>query len=162
MSKVRMRVSSASKVRASEEREAGSASTKASKRKKKGLSFYDCRGRRALTSHHVAVSKSMGHSGDGMRNCTWICDVALSRGGRMSTSKRGGCASVCLGQGFQLALALGLDSAECEPSRPCQMISSASGMERGEVFYGPTDWLGSRDPMTHIQYARGSSTGLAD
>jgi hypothetical protein len=21
-------------------------------------------------------------------------------------------------------------------------------MERGEVFYRPTDWLGSRDPMT--------------
>jgi hypothetical protein len=30
------------------------------------------------------------------------------------------------------------------------VISSASGTERGEVFYGPTDWLGSRDPMTHI------------
>ena len=28
------------------------------------------------------------------------------------------------------------------------VISSASGTERGEVFYGPTDWLGSRDPMT--------------
>jgi hypothetical protein len=33
------------------------------------------------------------------------------------------------------------------------VISSASGMERGEVFYGPTDWLGSRDPMTHYDYA---------
>jgi hypothetical protein len=42
------------------------------------------------------------------------------------------------------------------------MISSASGMARGEVFDGPTDWLGSRDPMTHIRYTRGSSTGLAD
>jgi hypothetical protein len=42
------------------------------------------------------------------------------------------------------------------------VISSASGMERGEVFYGPTDWLGSRDPMTPIQYTRGSPTGLAD
>jgi hypothetical protein len=30
------------------------------------------------------------------------------------------------------------------------MISSASGTERGEVFYRPTDWLGSRDPMTHL------------
>jgi hypothetical protein len=29
------------------------------------------------------------------------------------------------------------------------MISSISGTERGEVFYGPTDWLGSRDPKTH-------------
>jgi hypothetical protein len=28
------------------------------------------------------------------------------------------------------------------------VISSASGMERGEVFDGPADWLGSRDPMT--------------
>jgi hypothetical protein len=42
------------------------------------------------------------------------------------------------------------------------LISSASGMERGEVFYRPTDWLGSHDPMTHIRYTRGSSTGLAD
>jgi hypothetical protein len=42
------------------------------------------------------------------------------------------------------------------------MISSASGMERGEVFYGPTDWLGSRDPMTPVRYTRGSSTGLDD
>jgi hypothetical protein len=42
------------------------------------------------------------------------------------------------------------------------LISSASGTERGEVFYGPTDWLGSRDPMTHIRYTRGSSTELAD
>jgi hypothetical protein len=33
------------------------------------------------------------------------------------------------------------------------VISSASGMERGEVFYGPTDWLGSCDPMTHYDYA---------
>ena len=43
-----------------------------------------------------------------------------------------------------------------------RVISSASGTERGEVFYGPTDWLGSRDPMTHIRYTRGSRTGLAD
>jgi hypothetical protein len=42
------------------------------------------------------------------------------------------------------------------------VISSASGMERGEVFYGPTDWLGSRDPMTPVRYTRGSSTGLDD
>jgi hypothetical protein len=28
------------------------------------------------------------------------------------------------------------------------VISSASSTERGEVFDGPTDWLGSRDPMT--------------
>jgi hypothetical protein len=34
--------------------------------------------------------------------------------------------------------------------RAKKVISSASGMERGEVFYGPTDWLGSRDPMTHL------------
>jgi hypothetical protein len=25
-------------------------------------------------------------------------------------------------------------------------------MEEGEVFYGPTDWLGSCDPMTHYNY----------
>jgi hypothetical protein len=42
------------------------------------------------------------------------------------------------------------------------MISSISSTERGEVFYGPTDWLGSRDPMTPVRYTRGSSTGLAD
>jgi hypothetical protein len=23
-------------------------------------------------------------------------------------------------------------------------------MERGKVFYRPTDWLGLRDPMTHL------------
>jgi hypothetical protein len=42
------------------------------------------------------------------------------------------------------------------------VISSASGMARGEVFYGPTDWLGSRDPMTPVRYTRGSLTGLTD
>jgi hypothetical protein len=42
------------------------------------------------------------------------------------------------------------------------VISSASGTERGEVFYGPTDWLGSHDPMTHIRYTRGSPFGLDD
>jgi hypothetical protein len=31
---------------------------------------------------------------------------------------------------------------------PGSLISSISSTERGEVFYGPTDWLGSRDPMT--------------
>jgi hypothetical protein len=30
------------------------------------------------------------------------------------------------------------------------VISSASGKERGEVFYRPTDWLGSCDPMRLI------------
>jgi hypothetical protein len=47
-------------------------------------------------------------------------------------------------------------------TQPYVLISSASGTERGEVFYGPTDWLGSHDPMTHIRYTHGSSTGLAD
>jgi hypothetical protein len=42
------------------------------------------------------------------------------------------------------------------------VISSASGMERGEVFYGLTDWLGSHDPMTHVRYTRGSLLGLDD
>jgi hypothetical protein len=42
------------------------------------------------------------------------------------------------------------------------LISSASGTARGEVFNGPTDWLGSRDPMTPVRYTRGSSTGLDD
>jgi hypothetical protein len=42
------------------------------------------------------------------------------------------------------------------------LISSASGTERGEVFYGPTDWLGSHDPMTHIRYTHGSLFGLDD
>jgi hypothetical protein len=45
---------------------------------------------------------------------------------------------------------------------PALLISSASGTERGEVFYGPTDWLGSRDPMTHIRHIHDSSIGLAD
>jgi hypothetical protein len=45
---------------------------------------------------------------------------------------------------------------------PEYMISSASGMERGEVFYRPMDWLGSRDPMTHYNYAPDSSSGLDD
>jgi hypothetical protein len=42
------------------------------------------------------------------------------------------------------------------------VISSISSTERGEVFYGPTDWLGSRDPMTPVRYTHGSLTGLAD
>jgi hypothetical protein len=42
------------------------------------------------------------------------------------------------------------------------VISSISSTERGEVFYGPTDWMGSRDPMTHIRYMHGSSIGLDD
>jgi hypothetical protein len=42
------------------------------------------------------------------------------------------------------------------------LISSASGTERGEAFYGPTDWLGSRDPMIHIRYTHGSLFGLDD
>jgi hypothetical protein len=48
------------------------------------------------------------------------------------------------------------------PERACRVISSASGMERGEVFYGLTDWLGSPDPMTHYHYAPDSSSGLDD
>jgi hypothetical protein len=40
------------------------------------------------------------------------------------------------------------------------VISSAFGMGRGEVFYGPTDWLGSCDPMTHHDYAPDSYSGL--
>jgi hypothetical protein len=43
-----------------------------------------------------------------------------------------------------------------------RVISSISSTERGEVFYGPTDWLGSRDPMTPVRYTRGSPTGLDD
>jgi hypothetical protein len=42
------------------------------------------------------------------------------------------------------------------------LISSASGTERGEVFYRPMDWLGSHDPMTHIRYTHGSLFGLDD
>jgi hypothetical protein len=42
------------------------------------------------------------------------------------------------------------------------VISSASGMERGEVFYRPMDWLGSHDPMTHYDYASDSLSGLDD
>jgi hypothetical protein len=42
------------------------------------------------------------------------------------------------------------------------LISSASGMERGEVFYGPTDWLRSCNLMTHYNYDPDSSSGLDD
>jgi hypothetical protein len=42
------------------------------------------------------------------------------------------------------------------------VISSASGTEGGEVFYRLTDWLGSRDPMTHYDYAPDSLFGLDD
>jgi hypothetical protein len=47
-------------------------------------------------------------------------------------------------------------------SRWQSLISSASGTERGEEFYGPMDWLGSCDPMTHYDYAPDSSSGLDD
>jgi hypothetical protein len=56
-------------------------------------------------------------------------------------------------EGFGLGIALELEGS---------VISSASGTERGEVFYGPTDWLGSHDPMTPVRYTHGSSTGLDD
>jgi hypothetical protein len=42
------------------------------------------------------------------------------------------------------------------------VISSISSTEGGEVFYGPTDWLGSRDPLTPVRYTRGSLFGLDD
>ena len=45
---------------------------------------------------------------------------------------------------------------------PLPLISSASGMERGEVFYGPTDWLGSRDPMTPYDTRMAHQLGLDD
>ena len=45
---------------------------------------------------------------------------------------------------------------------PRDKLHIASSTERGEVFYGPTDWLGSRDPMTPVRYTRGSLLGLAD
>jgi hypothetical protein len=35
-------------------------------------------------------------------------------------------------------------------------------MERGEVFYGPTDWLGSRDPMTPYDTRMAHQLGLDD
>jgi hypothetical protein len=35
-----------------------------------------------------------------------------------------------------------------------ELISSISSTERGEVFYGPTDWLGSCDPLTPVQYMK--------
>jgi hypothetical protein len=49
-----------------------------------------------------------------------------------------------------------------ELARPVTVISSISSTERGEVFYGLTDWLGSRDPLTPVRYTCGSPTGLAD
>jgi hypothetical protein len=42
------------------------------------------------------------------------------------------------------------------------VISSASGMERGEVFDGPTDWLGSCDPMTPYDIRMAHRFGLDD
>jgi hypothetical protein len=42
------------------------------------------------------------------------------------------------------------------------LISSASGMERGEVFDRPTDWLGSRDPMTPYDTRVAHRLGLDD
>jgi hypothetical protein len=54
------------------------------------------------------------------------------------------------------------DLLQCTIGGTPWVISSASGTERGEVFYGPTDWLGSRDPMTHIRHTHDSSFGLVD
>jgi hypothetical protein len=54
-----------------------------------------------------------------------------------------------------------LDASPCAVSMHT-VISSAFGMERGKVFYGPTDWLRSRDLMTHYDYAPDSSLGLDD
>jgi hypothetical protein len=59
---------------------------------------------------------------------------------------------VSLSQGRQLLIANPDLTAEAH------LISSASGMERGEVFYGPTDWLGSYDPMTCYHYTPDSSS----
>jgi hypothetical protein len=42
------------------------------------------------------------------------------------------------------------------------VISSASGTEGGEVFYGLTDWLGSRDPMTPYNTCVAHRFGLDD
>jgi hypothetical protein len=42
------------------------------------------------------------------------------------------------------------------------VISSASGMERSEVFYRLTDWLGSRDPMTPYNTHVAHRLGLDD
>jgi hypothetical protein len=58
-------------------------------------------------------------------------------------------------------------SHDCACVRICvhshdRVISSASGLERGEVYYRPTDWPGSRDPLTPVRYTRGSSFRLAD
>jgi hypothetical protein len=55
-----------------------------------------------------------------------------------------------------------LSNSERLAQQLAQMISSISSMERGEVFYGPTDWLGSRDPLTPVRYTHGSSFGLDD
>jgi hypothetical protein len=42
------------------------------------------------------------------------------------------------------------------------VISSASSTERGEVFDGPTDWLGSCDPMTPYDTRVAHRLGLDD
>jgi hypothetical protein len=42
------------------------------------------------------------------------------------------------------------------------VISSASGTEGGEVFYGLMDWLGSRDPLTPYDTRMAHRLGLDD
>ena len=42
------------------------------------------------------------------------------------------------------------------------LISSAFGTEEGEVFYGLTDWLGSRDPLTPYDTRVAHRFGLDD
>jgi hypothetical protein len=42
------------------------------------------------------------------------------------------------------------------------VISSAFGTEEGEVFYGLTDWLGSRDPLTPYDTRVAHRSGLDD
>jgi hypothetical protein len=42
------------------------------------------------------------------------------------------------------------------------VISFAFGTEEGEVFYGLTDWLGSRDPLTPYDTCMAHRYGLDD
>ena len=42
------------------------------------------------------------------------------------------------------------------------VISFAFGTEEGEVFYGLTDWLGSRDPLTPYNTCMAHRYGLDD
>jgi hypothetical protein len=66
------------------------------------------------------------------------------------------------GEEFDVALDTEDSGVAAQWTMLVSVISSISSMERGEVFYGTTDWLGSCDPLTPVRYTCGSLFGLAD